>query len=71
MTENEVSIRIGKSALLMSNKLTEEEYKLLPNADYIMNNTFWVGVFPILSKKEMDKISKLIHEFIKEKIKYK
>ena len=71
MTENEVSIRIAKSALLMSNKLTEEEYKLLPNADYIMNNTFWVGVFPILSKKEMDTISKLIHEFIKEKIKYK
>ena len=53
----------------MSNKLTEEEYKLLPNAGYIMNNTFWVGTCPILSKKEMDKISKLIHEFIKEKIK--
>jgi len=69
MTENEIPIRIGNSALLSSNKLTENEYKLLPNADYIMNNTFWVGVFPALGKKEMDKISKLVHDFIKEKIK--
>ena len=69
MTENEVPIRIGKSALLMSDKLTQEEYNLLPNADYIMNNTFWVGTCPILSNKETDKISKLIHEFIKNKTK--
>ncbi|WP_413853999.1 lipopolysaccharide biosynthesis protein RfbH [Candidatus Ruminimicrobium bovinum] len=69
MTENEIPLRIGNSTLLLSNKLTENEYKLLPNADYIMNNTFWVGVFPALGKKEMDKISKLVHDFIKEKIK--
>ena len=66
MTENEIPIRISNSALLLSNKLTENEYKLLPNADYIMNNTFWVGVFPALGKKEMDKISNLIHSFIKK-----
>ena len=65
MTENEIPIRIGNSALLLSNKLTENEYKLLPNADYIMNNTFWVGVFPALGKKEMNRISDLIHTFIK------
>ena len=65
MTENNVSLKIGKSPLLMSNKLTEKEYKKLPNTEYIMNNTFWVGVFPELGKKEMDKISKLIHKFIK------
>ena len=68
MTENEIPIRIENSALLLSNKLTENEYKILPNADYIMNNTFWVGVFPALAKKEMDKISNLIHKFIKGKI---
>ena len=65
MTENEIPLRIGNSALLLSNKLTENEYKLLPNADYIMNNTFWVGVFPALGKKEMNRISDLIHTFIK------
>lgn len=68
MTENEIHLRIANSALLFSNKLTEKEYKLLPNTDYIMNNTFWVGVFPELGKKEMDKISNLIHSFIKVKI---
>ena len=67
MTENKIPIRIGKSSLLLSNKLTEKEYKMLPNTDYIMNNTFWIGVFPALGKKEMDKISSLIHRFVKEK----
>ena len=65
MTENKIQIRIGKSTLLQSNKLTEKQYKLLPNTEYIMNNSFWVGIFPALSKKEMDKISELIHKFIK------
>ena len=67
MTENEISLRIGKSRLLISNKLTEKQYKMLPNTEYIMNNSFWVGVFPALGKKEMDKISDLIHKFIKMK----
>ncbi len=69
MTETEIPVRIGKSKLLMSNKLSEKEYKLLPNTEYIMNNTFWVGVFPALGKKEMDKISKLVHNFVKGKTK--
>ena len=65
MTENKIQIRIGKSTLLQSNKLTEKQYKLLPNTEYIMNNSFWVGIFPALGKQEMDKISKQIHKFIK------
>lgn len=69
MTENEIPLRIGSSALLTSNRLTENEYKMLPNADYIMNNTFWVGVFPGLGKKEMNRISDLIHKFVKENMK--
>ena len=69
MTETEIPVRIGKSKLLTSNNLSEKEYKLLPNTEYIMNNTFWVGVFPALGKKEMDKISKLVHNFVKGKTK--
>lgn len=68
-TENDVLIRINNSDVINSKNLTEEDYKQLPNTDYIMNNTFWVGVFPALGKEEMDKISKLIHKFIEEKIK--
>lgn len=64
LTENEIPIRIGKSSLLQSNKLTNKQYSLLPNTEYIMNNSFWVGIFPALRKKEMDKISDSIHKFI-------
>ena len=65
MTKNKFQIRIGKSTLLQSNKLTNKQYSLLPNTEYIMNNSFWIGVFPALGKKDMDKISTLIHKFIK------
>ncbi len=64
ITENKIPIKIGKSSLLLSNKLTEKEYKMLPNTEYIMNNSFWIGTFPSLGKKEMDKISKTIHKFV-------
>lgn len=62
--ENEIELRIGCSSILNSNDLDEEHYKLLPNTDFIMNNTFWVGTFPGLGTKELDKISDAIHEFI-------
>jgi CDP-6-deoxy-D-xylo-4-hexulose-3-dehydrase len=69
MTNNQIPLRIGNSETLLSNNLTEENYALLPNTDFIMNNTFWVGVFPALGKKELDKTSDLIHKFIKENLK--
>jgi CDP-6-deoxy-D-xylo-4-hexulose-3-dehydrase len=66
MVENEVEIRIANSSILKTNELTETHYKVLPNTDFIMNNTFWVGVFPALGEKELDKTSDLIHKFIKD-----
>ena len=66
IVDNDIQLRIGNSRLLNSKDLTEEHYKLLPNTDFIMNNTFWVGVFPALSEKELDKTSDLIHKFIEE-----
>lgn len=66
MVENEVTLRIGNSGLLKSKELTEKEYALLPNTDFIMNNTFWVGTFPALGEKELSKTSAVIHEFVKE-----
>jgi CDP-4-dehydro-6-deoxyglucose reductase, E1 len=64
--ENEIQLKINNSELLCSKKLTEENYSQLPNTDYIMNNTFWVGVFPAIGAKELDKTSDLIHKFIEE-----
>lgn len=64
IVDNDVELRIGNSVLINSKDLTEEYYKMLPNTDFIMNNTFWVGVFPALSEKELNKTSDLIHKFI-------
>lgn len=64
LVENDIPLRINGSVVLNSRELTEENYAALPNTDFIMNNTFWVGVFPGLGEKELDKTSKLIHEFI-------
>lgn len=61
--ENEIQLRIGNSGLISSNELNEEHYKLLPNTDFIMNNTFWVGTFPALGEKELNRTSELIHKF--------
>ena len=68
-TEDNIKLRIKNSGLLNSAGLSEEHYKMLPNTDFIMNNTFWVGVFPVLEKEHLDKTSLLIHKFIEEKIK--
>lgn len=65
LVENDLQIRIYDSEILNTKDLTEEHYSLLPNTDFIMNNTFWVGVYPGIGKKELDKTSGLIHEFIR------
>lgn len=64
--ENDIPLRINGSVLLNSRDLTENNYAALPNTEFIMNNTFWVGVFPALGEKELNKTSELIHQFIKE-----
>lgn len=63
--DDEIRFRVGNSGVLTSKDLTEELYKKLPNTDFIMKNTFWVGTFPSLSEKEMTKIADTIREFTK------
>lgn len=65
--ENDIPLKINSSVLLNSRDLTEQNYEALPNTDFIMNNTFWVGVYPGIGENELDKTSELIHEFIKLK----
>jgi CDP-6-deoxy-D-xylo-4-hexulose-3-dehydrase len=61
--ESDIGLRIRNSEIKKSNALTEEDYKLLPNADFVMNNSFWVGIYPSINAKQLDKISDVIHEF--------
>lgn len=63
---SDIELKINNSELLHSNALTEDDYKKLPNTETIMNNTFWVGVFPGLTEKELSVTSKFIHKFIEE-----
>lgn len=66
MVEYDIPLKINSSVLLSSKDLTEKNYAALPNTDFIMNNTFWVGVYPGLEEKDLDKTSDLIHKFIEE-----
>ena len=61
--ENEIELKIGNSKIINSKDLKEQHYKLLPNTDFIMNNTFWVGVYPALNKKDLDKTSLIMHKY--------
>lgn len=67
---NTIPLRIGNSEIKFSNNLTEDDYKKLPNADFIMNNSFWVGVAQCNEEKDMDIIADKISSFIlaREKI---
>ena len=69
LCENDIDVRIGNSGITSTKNLTESEYALLPNTDFIMNNSFWVGVFPALGEEEMQNISATIHHYITDKSK--
>ena len=66
--DNDVDFKIANSKLMNSKDLTEEVYRLLPNTEFIMNNTFWVGTFPALGKKEITKIANTIKDFIQTNV---
>lgn len=66
IVDNDINFRIGAGKLMNSKELNEESYKLLPNTEFIVNNTFWVGVFPALGEIEMKKIADTIHKFVKK-----
>ncbi len=64
---NEIQLRIRNSQLLTSSSLTEQHYKILTVTDNVMNNTFWIGVWPGLGRKEIDYIYSKFKTFFKEK----
>ena len=67
--KNSINLKISSSNLLISKYLTERNYAALPNTDFIMNNTFWIGTWPGLRKKQLDYVVKTIKSFIEGKTK--
>ena len=49
--------------------INENDYKKLPNTDFIMNNTFWIGTYQGLDESDLEITCKVIHNFIREKVK--
>ncbi len=38
----------------------------LHNSDFIVNNTFWIGVYPGMTKAKLDYMVQMVHEAVKE-----
>ena len=62
--DDQIRFRVGKSNILTTADLNEELYQTLPNTEFIMNNTFWVGTFPALGEEEITRIADTIHDFV-------
>jgi CDP-6-deoxy-D-xylo-4-hexulose-3-dehydrase len=66
------SKKIGTRLLFGGNLTKQPAYKgrdfrvvgSLENTDYVMNNVFWIGVFPGLTKPMLDYVAETITEFV-------
>lgn len=65
--DNDIKIRIRNSELLSTRNLEQKHYDMLPNSDKVMNTTFWIGVWPGLTKKDIEKMINVFEKFITEK----
>lgn len=70
--ENKIGTRllfggnIIKQPYFVDNKIEYRVVKDLTNTDKIMNDTFWIGVCPLISEKDIDYIVEKIDSFIKK-----
>lgn len=62
--ENDIPLRIASSGLKLSSELSESDYAMLPNTDFIMNNTFWVGCAQNLEQRDVEKTVSTIRAFV-------
>ena len=49
----------------------DKEYRIfndLKNADYVMNNTFWIGVYPGINDEMLEYVFSIFEEFFAFKL---
>jgi len=63
--DNHFALRIKDSDILYSDEIMEEHYKMLPNTEFIMNNTFWIGVYPGIEEKDLNYIIETFEKFLR------
>ncbi len=68
ITTSDVTLKIGASDLIHASELSEEHYSMLPNTEFIMNNTFWVGVAQNVNLNDMTTTARLVKAFVESKI---
>jgi len=52
-TENQYPLRIRNSGSLISNRLSEEHFALLPHSEQAMAGSFWLGLWPGLGEEDI------------------
>lgn len=62
--EEDIKIRIRNTSVISSKEITEELLSLLPNTDYIMESTFWIGVWPGIEEEHINYIIHCFEDFI-------
>lgn len=60
-------LRIRNSPLLNSQRLSEKHYRMLPNSDAVMKNTFWIGLWPGIDKSAIQSVLGRFDDFIKSR----
>lgn len=63
--EKDIKLRIRNSKIINSKNIFDEHYRLLPNTDKVMNDTFWIGVWPGIEDTDIRYIIKTFDTFIK------
>jgi CDP-6-deoxy-D-xylo-4-hexulose-3-dehydrase len=69
LTEKKIDTRL----LFGGNILRQPAYKgcehrvvgALPNTDFVMNNVFWIGVYPGLTRPMLDYVAEIVTGFVK------
>ena len=65
-----LTVKLGWLQHQLAKALVQHHFKILrvvgemPNTDYVMNNVFWIGVFPGLTTEMLDYMVETVTEFV-------